>query len=119
MTILLEELKAKLPNEARHFVDFPEVIFFDEVSDHVENLEGAKITEFEMDGTVEMWLEFRFREHQFFVNNRFGDYWFFVEDPQCPEEILLEIANHFRKLLEKDDLNTEDTGSTEVWEHPN
>ncbi|NNE98238.1 MAG: hypothetical protein HKN25_04375 [Pyrinomonadaceae bacterium] len=103
MTILIKELKAKLPDDARHFVDFPEVIFFDEFSNHMETLDGVEITEFEMDGTIEMWLEFGFRKHRFFVNNRFGDYWFFVEDPKCPEEILLEIAEHFRKLLEKDE----------------
>ena len=118
MTILIEELKRNLPEDALHFVDFPEVIFFDEFSDHVEALEGAQVTEFEMDGTIEMWLEFRFRDNMFFVNNRFGDYWFFVEDPKCPEEILLEIAGHFRKLLEKEETGTEDTGITEVWEHP-
>jgi hypothetical protein len=57
-----------------------------------------------------MWLEFTFRENRFFVNNKFGDYQFYVEDAKCPDEILLEIADHFRQLLEKeDDLVTEDT----------
>jgi len=118
MTILIEELKAKLPEDALHFVDFPEVIFFDEFGDHVEALEGAEINEFEMDGTFEIWLEFTFRENHFYVNNRLGDYWFFVRDPKCPEEILLEIAEHFRKLLEKPDSDIEDMEITEGWEHP-
>ena len=118
MTILIEELRAKLPEDALHFVDFPEVIFFDEFSDQLETLEGSEITEFEMDGTFEMWLEFTFRENKFYVNNRLGDYWFFVRDPKCPEEILLEIAGHFRKLLEKEDIATEDTEIIEEWEHP-
>ncbi len=100
----IEKLKAELPRDAFHFVDFPEVIFFDEFSDHVEKLTGAELIEFEADGTIELWLEFRYSGNKFFVNNRFGDYWFFVEDPECPEEILLEVANHFRRLLEKEDV---------------
>ena len=105
---LLDELKDNLSDNARHFVDFPEVIFFDDFHDHVEALHGTEIKKFEMDGILEMWLEFTFRENTFFVNNRMGDYWFFVNDPKCPDEILIEIADHFRKLLEKDETNIQE-----------
>ena len=91
----------KLNDGSRHFVDMPEVVFFDEVADHVEELEGAEIIEFITNGVVEMWLEFEFLEHTFTVTNQFGDYWFFVRDANCPDEILLEIIDHFRKLLER------------------
>lgn len=91
----------KMKDGSRHFVDMPETVFFDEFADHVENLDGAEITEFITDGVMEMWLDFDFRGHKFSVNNQFGDYWFFVQDANCPEEILLEVINHFRKLLEK------------------
>lgn len=100
--MLFEDLKEKL-NDTRHFVDFPEVIFFDEFADYVEELPGAEIIRFELDGTIEMWLEFTYSENRFFVKNKFGDYQFFVEDKKCPDYILMEIADHFRKLLEKDD----------------
>lgn len=90
----------KINDGSRHFVDMPEVVFFDELADHVEKLDGAEITEFITDGVVEMWLDFEYRGHKFSVNNQLGDYWFFVENPQCPEEILLEIIDHFRQLLE-------------------
>ncbi len=93
-------LEIKLNDGSRHFVDFPEVIFFDDFYDHTEELDGAEITEFIADGVVEMWLEFEFRGHNFSVSNQPGDYWFFVQDPDCPDEILLEIIVHFRKLLE-------------------
>lgn len=79
----------------------PEVVFFDEVADHVEDLEDAEITEFITDGVLKMWLDFDFRGHQFSVTNQYGDYWFFVRDPNCSDEILLEVATHFRGLLEK------------------
>lgn len=94
-------LESKIKNGARPFVDMPEVVFFDEFADHVEELGGAEITEFITDGVVEMWLEFEFRGHKFLVNNQLGDYLFFALDTNCPEEILLQIIDHFRKLLER------------------
>ena len=98
--MLKDLLKIKMIDGSRHFVDLPEIVFFDEFCDHTDKLEGAEITEFLTDGVVEMWLDFTFRGHKFSVNNKFGDYLFFVQDPNCPEEILLEVINHFRKLLE-------------------
>jgi hypothetical protein len=99
--MLNDLLENKLNAGARHFVDMPEVVFFDELYEHAENLPGVEIIEFLMDGTLEMWLEFKFRGNKFFIGNNYGDYWFLVEDPECDEEILLEIAAHFRKLLER------------------
>lgn len=99
--MLRDLLEVKMNDGSRHFVDLPEVVFSDELADHTEELEGAEITEFITDGTIEMWLDFEFRGHQFSVNNPFGDYWFFVRDPNCRDEILLEVVNHFRKLLER------------------
>lgn len=86
---------------SRHFVDMPEVVFFDEFCEHTEKLEGVEITDFVTDGVVEMWLDFEFRGHKFSVNNQLGDYLFFVKNPECPEEILLEVIAHFRELLEQ------------------
>jgi hypothetical protein len=98
---MFDELREiKMNDGSRHFVDMPEVVFFDEFADHVEDLEGAEITEFLTDGIIEMWLDFEYRGHKFSVNNQLGDYMFFVEDASCDEEILLEIIDHFRKLLE-------------------
>ena len=96
-----DKREEKMRDGSRHFVDMPEVVFFDEVADHVEVLDGAEITEFLTDGVIEMWLEFEYRGHNFSVNNQLGDYLFFVDDADCPEEILFEIVDHFRQLLEK------------------
>jgi hypothetical protein len=97
--MLSDLLENKMKDGSRHFVDMPETVFFDEFADHVEKLEDAEITEFLTDGVVEMWLDFEFQGHKFSVNNQLGDYWFFVEDPDCPDEILLEVIDHFRQLL--------------------
>lgn len=94
-------LKIRLEIGWRHFVDLPEVVFFDDFYDHVEGLDDAQITEFDLDGTIEMSLEFEFRGHKFFIGNQFGDYWFLVEDASCPDEILIEIIEHFRPLVEQ------------------
>lgn len=91
----------RMKDGSRHFADMPEAVFFDEFADHVEKLEGAEITEFITDGVVEMWLDFEYRDEKFSVNNQHGDYWFFVENPECADEILLEVCDHFRKLLER------------------
>lgn len=113
--MFIDELKeTHLTENVRHFVDFPEVIFFDDFYDHIVDLYGTEIMRFEIDGTIEMWLEFIYREHKFFVNNKFGDYQFYVEDAKCPDEILLEIADHFRKLLEKDDSEVQELGESEM-----
>lgn len=99
--MLSDLLETKLNDGSRHFVDLPEVVFFDEIYEHAEELDGVEITEFITDGTIGMWLDFEFRGHKFSVTNQFGDFWFFVEDAECPDEILLEIIEHFRQLLER------------------
>jgi len=50
---------------------------------------------------TELWMDFSFRGYDFSINTQMGDYWFLAENPDCPEEILLEIAAHCDKLLEK------------------
>lgn len=98
--MLIERLNKKLNDGSRHFVDFPvEAAFFDDFADHVEKLKGAETTEFDVNGVLEMWLEFEFRKNLFSVANHLNDYRFFVEDANCPEEILLEIIDHFHKLI--------------------
>lgn len=45
------------------------------------------------DGIVESWIDFRYRDRQFTVNTQFGDFWFFVNDASCPDEILKELLS--------------------------
>jgi len=99
--MLPDLLEVKMTDGSRHFVDLPEIVFFDEIYEHTEELDGAEIIEFITDGVIGMWLDFQFRGHKFSVTNQFGDYWFFVENPECPDEILIEIIEHFRQLLEQ------------------
>lgn len=40
--------------------------------------------------------------HSFSINDQFGDYWFFVDNPNCPDEILERVLAHFQVLLLSD-----------------
>jgi hypothetical protein len=36
---------------------------------------------------------------RFSVNNQFGEYWFFVDNPRCSEEILEAVLGHCELVL--------------------
>ena len=97
----IDELREQMNDNARHFVDLPEVIFFDELSDHLEELPGYELNEFEADGVIGLWIDFNWAGQRFFVDKQPGDYRFYVEDPECEDGILLELSSHLRSLLEK------------------
>lgn len=84
---------------SRNFAELPETVFFDKLREIAKEFEGAAETEFVTDWITELWLDFDFRGHKFSINNQFGNYWFFVEDPECSDEILLEVVEHFQKFL--------------------
>ena len=84
---------------SRNFAALPESVFFDELRKIAKGFEGAKETNFITDWVTEVWLDFEYRGHKFSINNPMGDYWFFVENPNCPDEILLEVIEHFEKFL--------------------
>jgi hypothetical protein len=91
----------RMNDGSRHFADLPETVFFDDLRQYAARLPGAKETGFVTDWVTEVWLDFEFRGQNFSINNQFGDYWFFVENPDCPDEILLEVLEHFQQILEK------------------
>ena len=94
-------LDIKMHDGSRNFTDLPETVFFEVLHEHTKKLDGAKVTRFVSDWITEVWLDFEFRGHKFSVNNQFGDYWFYVENSSCPDKVLLEVCEYFRKLLEK------------------
>ncbi len=86
---------------SRNFADLPETFFFDKLREIGQQLSGAKETGFLTDWITEVWFDFEFRNQQFSINNQNGDYWFFVDDPECSDEILIEVIEHFQRFLEK------------------
>lgn len=112
--MLIDDLRKQITESVRHFADFPGLIFFDDFYDHIKDLIGSEINVFEADGTLEMWLEFTYRENKFFVDNKFGEYALYVEDNKCPDDILLEIAAHLRQLLENNEAPVQELGESEM-----
>lgn len=84
---------------SRQFAELPEVCAWEVFRQHIERLPGAAVTDFLTDHVTEMWLDFSFRGHSFTVNNQYGDFWFFVRDPACPDDILTAVVEHCEPLL--------------------
>lgn len=84
---------------SRNFADLPETFFFDRLREIAGTLEGAVETGFLTDWVTEVWLDFVYRGHNFSINNQNGEYWFFVDDPECPDEILTEVIEHFENAV--------------------
>lgn len=87
----LTDLRAE--DGSRHFLSIPEVVGPEDLRDLLAGLPGAVITDFLTDLVTEAWIDFSYRGHTFSVNNQQGEYWFFVEDPTCPDGTLEAIAS--------------------------
>jgi hypothetical protein len=83
---------------SRHFLCVPELIFPNALVERMQANPEFLVTQF-LDGAVESWIDFDFRDWKFTINNQFGDYWFFAEDPDCPVEILAAIRDQFATIL--------------------
>jgi hypothetical protein len=86
---------------SRQFANLPQTVLWYELRDHMATLPGVNITGFVTDNVTEGWIDFAYRRHEFSINDQFGDYWFFVKDPSCPDEILRSVVVHCRALLDK------------------
>jgi hypothetical protein len=85
---------------SRRFAELPQADLWYAVRDHVFDLEGAHLTGFVCDGVTEAWIDFEYCGHSFSINDQYGEYWFFVQDPTCPERVLMDVYRHFEKLLQ-------------------
>ena len=87
---------------SRHFGDLPEIATWHQMYDYVSGLAGAQATGLITDNITEAWIDFTYSGYKFSINNQFGDYWFFVEDPDCPEQLLQRVLTHFQQMLARD-----------------
>ncbi len=87
---------------SRQFGELPQSASWNKLRRHIGKLNGANVTEFLTDHVTEAWIDFSFRDYQFTVNNQFGEYWFFVKGPHCPDSILEAVLSHCRLLLENE-----------------
>ena len=97
---MAEELLNFIANDgSRQFGEVPQTVLWYELRDHLEKLDGAAITDFITDHVTQAWIDFTYRGYKFSVNDQFGDYWFFVDEPSCPDDILKSILSHSKLLL--------------------
>lgn len=57
----------------------------------LRHVRGVKLAQ----DVVESWLSFSWHGWEIAINDPFGEYWFFAENPETPEPILEEIRDHF------------------------
>jgi hypothetical protein len=91
-------LNVTMHDGTRQFGELPLRADWYQVRDHVLRLPGATLRDFVCDGVTEAWIDFVYEGHSFTVNDQFGAYWFFVDDPQCPETLLRQVLEHFQQL---------------------
>ena len=92
-------LDLRMHDGSRHFGSLPSSRSWESVRDHVRRLKGARLTGFLTDGVTEAWIDFEFASQRFSVNDQFGEFWFFVDDPSCPDSLLHTVMVHFTGLL--------------------
>ena len=86
------------PKGSIQFGELPEIYPWSILRKQIKSLKGAFETGYVSDDVTEFWLDFEYREHKFSINNNLGDFWFFVENPECPDEILSEVLKNFDKI---------------------
>jgi hypothetical protein len=84
---------------SRQSGELPQTSSWHELREHLEKLNGVTVTDFITDDITEVWIDFTLGGHLFSINNQFGDYWFFVSDPNCPDELLTAVLSHSSLLL--------------------
>jgi hypothetical protein len=94
----------RMTDGSRHFGALPETYTTDPpqwyaLRDHVALLPGARLSGFATDEIFEAWIDFELGEHRFAINNQSGEWWFFVDDPACPDALLGQVLVHFERLL--------------------
>ena len=85
---------------SRHFGDMVQTVDWVSFRDHIGKLEGAEVTAFVTDWVTEAWIDFTYAGYKFGVNTQMGEYWFFVDDPSCPDEILERVLLHCSQVAE-------------------
>ena len=83
---------------SRHFLGLP--------ADHhpsrlwlgVKLLPHAKTGEY-LEDIVEAWFDFTYKGLSYSVHNTFGEFWFFANDPEAPEQDLHFLRVHFLTVI--------------------
>ena len=97
----------RMNDGSRHFADLPETYDVQRPQWHrlresVQQLAGAVVVSFVTDDVTEAWLVLELEGQQFSLNNQHGQWWLFVQEPSCPDQLLLRVLDHFERVLDPD-----------------
>lgn len=81
-----------------HFAIFPQVVSPLRTLLKIFTLWGAYPTAY-LPSVTETWIDFRYKGNKFSIHNPMGDFWFFVENPNCSKTHLIKVMKHFESLL--------------------
>ena len=95
----MELLDLRAHDGSRQFAALPQTASWHRLRQHLKKLPGVQLRGFVTDRVTEGWLDFTYRGHSFTVNDQFGEYWFFVDDPAAPDESLRQLAEYCSQLL--------------------
>jgi len=93
-------LDERMHDGSRHFALLPQTRAPLRLVFRVLTLPGAWPTAYVPSLAAGSWIDFRYKGHQFSINNQYGDFWFFVHDPVCPPPVLARVVSHFATLLQ-------------------
>jgi hypothetical protein len=105
---------------SRHFLSLPQLAAWIVLRRHALQLPQLKILNFMEGDDLQARLEFSFLGHRFLIQHIDRQHHFFVNDPDCSDLIVYQVARHFSQLIEpsieplNDASRTEDTASDHV-----
>lgn len=95
-TFAMSEDRIRLLNHiandgSRQFAAIPARIGWDAMRQQLALQPDVTVTSFITDGVTQATMDFDFRGHQFTMDSQYGEYWIFVSDPDCPDELLITL----------------------------
>ena len=84
----------------RQFAELPANKPFASVRNHLIELNGATLTRFANASEYEdAFVTFRYRDHEFRIDERYGKLRLSVVTSQCPERVIYSVLQHFSWFL--------------------
>lgn len=96
----IEIFDMRCPERSRHFARVRDRFgpcHWPETLQKISAIPGVAVTQI-LDSIPQALVDFTFRGHEFSLDTQFGEFWLFVADPECPNEVLVEVAAAIRDL---------------------
>ena len=97
--MLTDLLDHRAQDGSRCFGAIPQTVPLQRLRWHLAAIPGLTFGTVVPNDEVDAWMEFTFAGHRFTVHDPYGEYWFFVEDPEAPDLLLRMLMEHCVTLL--------------------